>query len=760
MTNRTKRVFQLAPVAAALVVAFGSVHAQQSDEVKDLITPSSSYSVGASGPVSDASNARRFIQYSGRSKDGNIDVDLELIKRDDATGTWTSLVGRDLGLDTRELNFSRQKQGDWKYGVDYNEIVRNDPYVIHTGMTGIGSSSPTVNLIQIPAGVNATTYALVAPASPAPAHDESLQVKRTALGLNGEKWISSNLQLELSFRDEAKKGARMFGRVGLSSTDMQATPTAGLAGSGALLLTPEPIDSSIRSLEAKLNFHHDKLALSGGYYGSFYTNNFGSLNPIVPGVLNRGALVAGGTCNASVTPATACSVQQLAQASVALPPDNQAHQLYFSGTYAYSDVTRTNFKLAYTHATQDESFVGMGLTPNANGPQSLGGVVDTTLLQLGLASRPQRDLSVNASFRYEDRADGTPINVYNYGATTANPVNQTTNWPSGSQTRTDAKIDATYRLTGGYALSAGYDWERKVTPNPIANSAISAGAVYFRPSLDENGLHAAVRKSMSETVNGAFSIEYKQRRGDDNAWVTTKNVAGNPLTAFTALTNSVLADMYMNRDRTKARASFDWAATERLTIEANVEHGQDDFKRDFNGLAATAFPGGARTMVNDSLTLDTTYQVSDDWRVNGYWTHSENRWNVNKTNLGDDTKNLTDTVGMTISGKVSARTKVGLDLVVTNDETSFTNNSVPGVATPALQYLPTIKYTTTKLNVFGLYELDKKSAIKVNASYQEFKTNDWQWGYAGVPFLYSDNTTVSNPNQMLTYVGIAYQHKF
>ena len=51
-------------------------------------------------------------------------------------------------------------------------------------------------------------------------------------------------------------------------------------------MLPEPIDSNIKQLEAKLNFSGDKLKLTGGYYGSLYNNSNGTLNPTVTGNLN------------------------------------------------------------------------------------------------------------------------------------------------------------------------------------------------------------------------------------------------------------------------------------------------------------------------------------------------------------------------------------------------------------------------------------------------------------------------------------------
>ena len=803
MSNNTVNKFHLLPVAVSVLLACGNVYAGESTDVHDLITPESSVSIGV-GSINSASDAKRFSQYTGLNQKGSVLLDFEINKRDNSTGLWTMINGRNLGLDTRELSFSQQQQGNWRLAVDYNEIVRRDPYIINTGMTGIGTTTPTVNLIAQPSMPTAwaTANGLVAPATPAPANDVELKLKRTALGVSGEKWLTPELQFELSFRNEDKKGARLFGRAGLDSADMQLRPGNGTVANGgivsanggwAVLLAPEPINSSTRMIEGKLNFIRDKLALTGGYFGSFYINNNGSLTPNAPDTLNRGALWNG--CNLTAPSAAGCStVQQLASSSVALPPDNQAHQVYLSGNYVFSDTTRSNFKVSYTHATQNEDFAATGLTPSASAPASLGGVVDTTLAQLGLTMRPLKELSINSSLRYEDRADKTPINVYNTNGIAGSALNTTTNWPSGSQTRTSAKLDGIYRMPLGYSALLGADWERKATPLPPDNTALFANQVFFRPSLNEYGIHTEVRKALSETLNGALGLEYKQRRGNDSDWVTTTGAAGNALVAFdpslaatpavvgppavaaNAGGNRVLPDMYMDRNRNKLRGNLDWEATEKLSLQAVAEHSQDNYLRAFPAsitpAQAVAIDAGARTISGDSLSLDTTYLVSEDWRVNGFWTRSLNRWNINKANLGDDTHNTSDTFGIGLNGKATSRLIVGIDILSTRDTTTFNNMPSTGdiavtaatiAATGQSQpgnYLPNINYRTDKLNIRGKYALDKVSDVQMIFSYQQFKTDDWQWGYNGVPFLYSDNTTISQPtDQNLKFIGVSYRLK-
>jgi MtrB/PioB family decaheme-associated outer membrane protein len=783
--------FRLLPVAAAILMIYGNAYAEDTSEVHDLITPDSSVSIGV-GAINHAQDAKRFSQYTGLNQYGSPLIDFDVNKRDDATGLWTKFSGHNLGLDTREIKVSQSKQGDWKYALDYNEIVRRDPYTIHTGMTGVGTTTPTVNLIAFPtlpagntpsvagtvvAGVNPNGYKL--PVAPAAANDIELKLKRTALGLSGEKWITPELQFELSFRNEDKKGARMFGRAGLGSNDMKYTPATSGLGSYAILLTPEPIDSSTRLLEARLNFARDNLAVTAGYFGSFFVNNVGSMSPTVPNILNRGILSPATGAGATLS----SSVQQLAQSAVALPPDNQAHQLYVSGNYAFSDTTRSTFKLAYTHATQNESFAAMGLGLGPNGQTSLGGVVDTTLAQFGLTMRPMKELSVNASLRYEDRADKTPLSVYNYGTTaisnTGAALNGTTNWNSGSQTRTSAKLDGVYRLPEGYSIAAGGDWERKTAPLPPSNVAIVQNQVFLRNTLNEYGIHAEVRKAMSETLNGALGFEYKERRGSE--WWTTTGTAGNALTTLTAAgllvssTNTVLPDLYMDRNRSKLRANLDWEATEKVSLQALVEHTQDDYKRQPAILPVQVIPTipGARTIIADSVSLDGSYSASENWKFNAFATRSYNRWNVNKASLSDDTRNTDDTIGVGIRGKATSHVSVGMDLLTTRDITTFNNQTATAVvgqlpgnivgfsaALPG-NYLPAIHYKTNKLNLHAKYDVDKMSSVLALFSYQEFKTDDWQWGYNGTPFLYSDNTTVSQSmNQKLKYLSVSYMLKF
>ncbi len=104
----------------------------------------------------------------------------------------------------------------------------------------------------------------------------------------------------------------------------------------ALLMLPEPVNSTTKQFEAKLNFAGEKLNISGGYYGSFFTNSNGNLTATVPGILNNPF---GGTGPLAPAVAGGTSLQNVMQMPTALPPDNQAHQIYVSGNYAFTPTT-------------------------------------------------------------------------------------------------------------------------------------------------------------------------------------------------------------------------------------------------------------------------------------------------------------------------------------------------------------------------------------------------------------------------------------
>ena len=71
--------------------------------------------------------------------------------------------------------------------------------------------------------------------------------------------------------------------------------------------------------------------------------------------------------------------------------------------------------------------------------------------------------------------------------------------------------------------------------------------------------------------------------------------------------------------------------------------------------------------------------------------------------------------------------------------------------------LPDVVYRQTALKLFGKYELQKGSSVRVDLVHQRVSVNDWAWDNNGTQFAYSDGTTVTqNPNQTVSFIGVTY----
>jgi hypothetical protein len=71
--------------------------------------------------------------------------------------------------------------------------------------------------------------------------------------------------------------------------------------------------------------------------------------------------------------------------------------------------------------------------------------------------------------------------------------------------------------------------------------------------------------------------------------------------------------------------------------------------------------------------------------------------------------------------------------------------------------LPDIVYRQAQLKLFTRYEIDKQSAARIDLVHQRVHLADWTWGYNGVPFAYSDGSTLSQkPDQAVTAISVSY----
>ncbi len=696
-----------------VLAAFGSAHAEE-DEVSQLITPESSVSTGLGVATGDSKGRTIFGQYNGlRNNDTNLLLDFNIVKLQKATGLWTKFEGHNLGLDNRELSFSQNKQGDWKYDFEYSEIVRHDPRTINTGLLNAGTTTPTV--VSLTAPVTGT--------------DLNLEIKRKELSVGAEKWLTPKLMFEANAKNEDRNGARLSGTgIACMPPGFSSIPCSSLAA--AMLMLPEPINSVTKQFEAKLNYSGEKFMVSWGYYGSFFTNANGSMNPTVNGNLVNPD---GTTLDTSVSPGN--TLAGYLQQSVALSPDNQAQQLYVSGNYAFTPTTRSTFKYAYTHATQNQDFGSVGLIGAPAGVSNLGGVLDSNVAQLGVTALPMVKLSVLGNLHYEDKADKTPLALYS-GAYT-NDLN--------SSKKLTGKLEASYRLPDNLRATLGLDYASVHRDLPVSTAAVLNAALPplsgLREDTKEIGYRAELRRSLSETINAAISYEQTKRNGGSWLNIGPLNPVGTyPMTM-------------LDRKRDKVKVSADWTPIDKLSLQFMFEDGKDSY----TGPTDKGFRDtGMRT-----YGVDAALNLSQKWKLTGYVNRGNQTLHVDH-NIGymAELENVNTGIDIGVVGKLNSRLETGGDVSYMKDSNRYQQSMATGAPIVG-GGLPDVTYSVISLKLYGKYALKDNADIRVDLVHQSVRFDEWTWGYNGTPFAYSDNTTVSmQQNQSVTFLGASYVYKF
>ena len=720
---------RLTAVALALLAAFGPARAQVAD------VQEANVSAGVLLISGDSADRAQFGQYNGLRNVGNVwpTLDFDFYRHQQADDTTLKVQGTNLTLHTRELGLRWKRQSDWKIGLDYNEGVRYDPNTVYTGLQGAGSATPQV--VPTPAGTGA---------------ELDMRLKRTSLGLSAWKSLANNLDLEFSLKTEDKQGSRLFG-IGFNCPSTTAPGCRGTTGTNvgsAVLMLPEPVDANHTQVEARLSYADDKWRVSGGYYGSFYNNRLNTLTPGVPGSLYNPV--------GTLLPLSS-GLQSILSQPVALPPDNEAHQLDLTGGYAFSRTTQLSFKLAWAQALQHEDFAGSGFSAAPAGVSNLGGRLTTTLVQVGLNARPTPKLTIYGDLRYEDRDDETPIALYNLEGTATYTNRQLPN------RKTRGKLQGAYQFAPEYRGLLVGTYESIDRGVFTATSAV-AGISALRQNTDEGTLRAELQRTMSETFTASIALEGSRRDGSN--WLKPNSGTGvtevpDPSVPGSGLNStSIYMPTLADRDRNKLQLRANWQPQENLSLQFNADTGKDRYK--------VPSPQGLQDSNMNLVAVDFDYAWTESWSFNGWF--SQGRQSLNQARAAGYImafRNTNTAYGLGVVGRPSGKVEVGANLSYIEDRNVYTQSldafappdSVALLATTG--GLPDVMFRQGNLKLYGKYAVDKASSVRLDFWYQHSKLSDWTWGYSGVPFTYSDGTTVGQkPDQKVGLIGMSYIYQW
>lgn len=540
-------------------------------EIAALTQPVSQVDVGA-GYVSK--DSAKFGEYNGLDKKGGFGI-LDFDLRGGAgygsatDPTRWKVIGTNLGLDVRSLTAEYGQQGRFQVNAGFDEILHNRSDTYQTPYDGAGGTNFTLpgnwvtpRVPQVSAtGLNFRSLSPVTGLAPAlvsgvvkqptlaqqafvnnvmnndlPAfHSVDLHTKRERYDGGFSYVVNPNWQVKGSVRHEDKTGVKPLGTVSSQVAEFSAT-------------LPDPIDQSTDQFRLSAEYTSPRGFFQIAYYGSVFKNNVQSF-----------------TWQDVSDPTKT--------ATMGSAPDNQYHRISMTGAYKFSPSTRLVADLAIARNTQDQSYVTAGQNiqfPLGLPASSLDGLVVTKKANLRLTSRPLKDFSVVAAYKYDDRDNRTPINTYVFqdanegrasGASTFNAalglapntlgsnINIYNN-RAYSKKLNQANLDGSYRLGAGQSLNAGYEYQQ--IDRDCTNAWIDCADA---PRTKEDTGRVEWAGQFVETVSTRVSYAYSERRVgnyNENAFLSLVPMAnvlgtgGAATSGSTVASQSALAYMIAN----------------------------------------------------------------------------------------------------------------------------------------------------------------------------------------------------------------------
>ena len=623
------------------------------------------------GVLAVGEDAERFGRFNGLGDEGlywNADVTM---RSEDGKKGYAEIKGLDLGLDSRSLDILWGSQGDYKAYVRYDEL----PFHSFTGKTifeGVGSAGLTRPAGWVDGDETGDFTQLASSLS-----DVEIGTKRkrlevgTLLHDTDKEWT-----LSLDYETESKDGLTQMAGV------------AGIApGNARSALLPVPVDYTTNTFKAALGYHGAKTQLNFSYQGSFFYNNLEALS--------------------WESPFDATGPRGI-DGRMSLPPDNQFHQLMFSGGHSLTPSTRLSGVASVGLMLQDEDFladhVDPAMPPNTLPRDSLEGEVYLYNALLTLSSRPLRGLNLKASYRLQKRDNKTEIDAFTYfvNDTTSNTVTTESNRPYSYDKRT-IKLDAGYRINRMVRLSGEVAREAiKRSPSEVDKTTEDKGELKLRLRPLDN-VQVSLKGGLASRTGSAY-----------------QTIAGeNPL-----LRKYNISD----RDRQTYGADVSYQPGDRLSLTAGYGVSDDDYDDTRVGLTDAK---------QQAYTLDASYLVSEDFTAHAYLGRdiydskqagsqvvpSTPDWFVKN----EDT---VDSLGAGFRWKKDQRTEFGIDYTLsksTGKTRVLSNNVLPPVSA-----FPDLETRLHSLRVYADYQLKKKMKLKLTYRYEKFDADDWSTDGVGV----------------------------
>jgi MtrB/PioB family decaheme-associated outer membrane protein len=439
-----------------------------------------------------------------------------------------------------------------------------------------------------------------------------------------------------------------------------------------------PVDYVTDEIEVSANYTTRKWQSRIAYYGSFFNDRNTSLT--WPNAYNP--LTAGAD-----------------QGQLSLPPDNRFNQVLFTTGYQVSDRTRVSGNIALGRMEQDDALLAATVNPNlsvALPRQSADARVDTVTGNLKATSAVTDRLRVNASYRYNDRNNKTPSQVFDWVTTDTFAALARRNLPY-SFTDHNAKLDADYRINRRVRLSAGAEYAHKDRTNQEVDTT--------REETGWGMVNLRVQEKLEFSLKGAHS----ERDASGFHLVPDIIPAENPL-----MRKYNLAD----RSRDSGSLVVSYIPMERLSIGLSADLIRDRYSKSQLGLTASR---------EGNINADAALQLTDSTTLHAFAGLEEIRSEQQGSQSGTvadwfaENLDTVNTFGFGVKHQfIKDRLDVGADYVMnrTTGEISMVTGSPGGD-------FPDLKTTLDTVKVYADYRLKKDLSLHAAYWYENYDSKDW-----------------------------------
>ncbi|MBF0274542.1 MAG: MtrB/PioB family decaheme-associated outer membrane protein [Nitrospinae bacterium] len=649
---------------------------------------------------------------------------------------YTDVIGRNLGIDNRDVDLSLGIYGGYGMKLSYSET----PHLISNTATTLYTNAGSDNLLLPTGFVAGSTTTAMAAVLNANKRDYDLRVDRknlsAALRMPLKVGDFELLTLDLKYDRDTRKGTKdIAGTLGVNG------------GTTSAVILPEPVDYQTNDFTVGLSFASECFYAKAEYFNSQFLNRYESLTWESP-------LTSYNTNNATYPTV----------ARTSLPPDNGYQRYSLTGGINLPYSTRITFVGERGIMEQDQTLLPYSINPLSTittplPRNSSQAKLETSHIVTTFTTRPVDEFSFTAKYRFYETVNKTPKSLFQYVKNDL-PTTQAAltddfalyNLPIDYiQNKVD--LEAAYSFFKGNILKFGYAFDQ------ISRDYREYGET--RENIWKAGLNSQIAPELKANVNYSFgqrkgvgdykesNIYYNYHTTDYiNTVGTTIRFDNNP-----SLRRFDLA----NRDKNKIAANLHFSPVQTATLGLYYSYDNDNYKNS---------PLGLKEKKMQSLTADINVLLKENLNVFGYYTLDDTKALQSDryfqgfaiaTQAFDSTRDWSiDTTEKVHTFGVGVDYTFYEDLINIDANYSYSRSSInydftTGSSLSAALPVPKDRTSLHSLDFTTRYKYTEKFTFGLGYAYEQYSS--YNWSNANV------NPASTDITQVITLIGPSRGYK-